>query len=439
MENRLKQKSIAKECAEKYFGKDMPDSSLWSAHPSIDLNISNEHCFGCHSRSGRIATSYEGWHETQLKENEIQPSDTLRVLEDGRVFTYIAEDVHHKAGLSCVDCHDSYELMGDGNLYMHEEDQVKITCEDCHFKELPPIMHYDDLDNETKKILQVKGEDNETYTFLPLGESGRLLWNARVDNDGQARFYGKLTKKEHELKSPAVICSRGEAHDRLSCQSCHTAWIPQCIGCHNEYDPKISGYDMLKKEEEEGSWVEFVGLYLSGRPALGVVEGEEDRIHTFTPGMILSIDKSTYIKDIEDPHVFHRLYAPLSAHTTSATGRSCRSCHNDPNAIGFGYGILEYNTENGIGQWKFTPRFASNKNDGLPEDAWIPFLEDPDGRYSTRSNTRPFSLEEQKRILLVGSCLECHDENSELMLSTLDDFDKVIERRSVKCILPEGF
>ena len=80
---------------------------------------------------------------------------------------------------------------------------------------------------------------------------------------------------------------------------------------------------------------------------------------------------------------------------------------------------------------------ANNPNDMLPEDAWIPFLKQPDGNYSTRSNTRPFSLEEQKHILLVGACLECHDEDSELMLSTLDDFEEVLERKSVKCILPK--
>ena len=73
----------------------------------------------------------------------------------------------------------------------------------------------------------------------------------------------------------------------------------------------------------------------------------------------------------------------------------------------------------------------------LPEDAWIPFLRQADGNYSTRTNARPFSLEEQQKILLVGACLECHDQDSELMLSTLDDFDAVLERKSVKCILPK--
>ncbi|MEN8224398.1 MAG: cytochrome b N-terminal domain-containing protein [Bacteroidota bacterium] len=419
-----------------YLGTTMPDSSLWTMHPSLDLNISNDHCFGCHSRSGRISTSFEGWHETLLQKDEVSSSDTLRVLEDGRVFRYIEEDVHHKAGMQCVDCHDSYELMGDGNLYMHEEDQVMIGCEDCHFSALPPLLLFTDLDVETQKILSLKEKDFDELRLLPLGNTGRSIWNGRVDSDGLPFLLGKISRDRHPLNSPAEICRRGTAHDELSCQSCHTSWMPQCIGCHNEYDPRVAGYDMVERKEETGSWVEYVGLYLAGRPTLGVVEGDERRVHTFTPGMILSIDKSGYDPGHEDPHVFHRLYAPLSAHTTTAKGRSCRSCHNEPMALGYGYGVLAYELNEGSGSWSFVPRFAPNEHDGLPEDAWISFLAEPDGRYSTRTNTRPFSLEEQKRILLLGACLECHDENSEIILSTLDDFDKVIDQRSLKCILP---
>ncbi|NOX17100.1 MAG: DUF4405 domain-containing protein, partial [Chlorobi bacterium] len=49
----------------------LSNNYLTRFHPSLSLNISDEHCFGCHSRSGRISTNYEGWHETQLSEEEI--------------------------------------------------------------------------------------------------------------------------------------------------------------------------------------------------------------------------------------------------------------------------------------------------------------------------------------------------------------------------------
>jgi hypothetical protein len=423
-----------------YYGKIQDDSSLWTMHPSLDLNIGDEHCFGCHSRSGRISASFEGWHETLWQEEDIDiTADTIRLLEDGRVFRYISEDVHHKAGLQCIDCHDSYELMGDGNFYMHKEDQVMIRCEDCHFNEMPLLMHKEDLDAETMKILQLKGKDIGQAQFLPLGKSGRLIWNSGINPSGDPVLYAKAGGREHPLNPPASICSKGKLHNDLSCQTCHTEWVPQCIGCHNEYDPKVAGYDMVERQEQEGSWVEYVGIYLAGQPALGVQEDQNRRVHTFTPGMILSIDKSGYDPEIQEANIFHRLYAPMSAHTTNAKGRQCRDCHNNSFVLGYGHGKLEYKTDDGIGKWVFTPRFATNKNDGLPEDAWLPFLGEASGPSATRMNARPFNLEEQKRILLLGSCLECHDQKSQLMLSTLDDFEGTLKQRSESCILPAGW
>jgi hypothetical protein len=152
--------------------------------------------------------------------------------------------------------------------------------------------------------------------------------------------------------------------------------------------------------------------------------------------MILTIDKSGYTKD-NNTIIFQRLYAPAEPHTTQKEGRKCVSCHNSPLALGYGYGKLEYKTGSGKGRWRFTPRFAPNPNDGLPEDAWIGFLAFRSKNVSTRENVNPFNVEEQRRILLAGACLTCHNETSQVMKRTLFNFDKTINERSIKCILPE--
>ena len=43
-------------------------------HPSVSLTVSDNHCFGCHSRSGRISTNYQGWHETTIETDRITDS-----------------------------------------------------------------------------------------------------------------------------------------------------------------------------------------------------------------------------------------------------------------------------------------------------------------------------------------------------------------------------
>jgi hypothetical protein len=102
-------------------------------------------------------------------------------------------------------------------------------------------------------------------------------------------------------------------------------------------------------------------------------------------------------------------------------------------AIGFGRGELSFHASSGAKGWKFEPRFAPGKQDNLPEDAWIDFLKEPSGPWSTRSDLRPFSLKEQERILEVGSCLTCHDEKSKVMERALENFQLTLAGRSVRC------
>jgi hypothetical protein len=39
-------------------------------HPRLSVHANGQHCFGCHSRSSRISTSYEGWHEMRHDPDE---------------------------------------------------------------------------------------------------------------------------------------------------------------------------------------------------------------------------------------------------------------------------------------------------------------------------------------------------------------------------------
>ena len=75
-----------------------------------------------------------------------------RILMVGRFFQKTVEDVHHKKGMDCIDCHTVMEVMGDGNYYLHEEDQVKVQCIDCHLTSKPKTVLSDELDSESKNI-----------------------------------------------------------------------------------------------------------------------------------------------------------------------------------------------------------------------------------------------------------------------------------------------
>ena len=410
------------------------ENTLPKLHPQLNINISNDNCFGCHSRSGRIATNYEGWHETLLTKEDVTEADSLKILEDGRVFEFIKEDVHHSKGMDCIDCHNSYEVMGDGNVYLHKEDQVKIECIDCHLTSDAKFVSKDELDSEQQKIYELK--KYEHTKFLQRGKTGKAILNTYSRNDSLL-LVTKNTKEELPLKPPAFVCTEGKAHSEMSCNTCHTSWAPQCVGCHTEYDPEAKGFDLLENKETKGTWIEHVGLYLPEPPVLGVKEERngERKVDTFIPGMILSIDESKHPQG-DDEIIFKRLYSPTFSHTIVRESRDCKSCHNNPLAIGYGRGKLEYVIEGNTGKWKFTPKYQNNKYDGLPEDAWTGFLQERNDIASTREYARPFNLEEQKNILTVGACLTCHDDDSKVMKDALYDFEKSLRNVSEKCILP---
>ncbi len=405
-------------------------------HPALSLEVTDNHCFGCHSRSGRISTNYEGWHETVLQPREMPDTVNYRLVEGFRVFEKKEDDVHHKAGMSCIDCHNSYELMGDGKHYKHEENQEDVACSDCHLNGDYVVRKSSIIDDESAKIAALRYGSITGKRFLYTAKNGRPLINTRIEGD-TLFLLGKINNKRYVVKKVPEKCAGDKAHKNVSCSACHSAWAPSCIGCHNSYDDNELSYNMVENKEIKGGWVEYTGKYNAHLPALGVrADGNKKEVIPVVPGMILTIDKRSFTKNKHDSLIFKRLFAPAAPHTTAKRGRSCKSCHNNPVALGYGSGELNYEVRNGKGYWNFTPFYEDNPRDGLPEDAWTGFLKTRTGVVSTRNNIKPFSADEQKLILTVGACLTCHDENSDVMNGSLAGFDETLKNRSDKCVLP---
>ncbi|MBN2614521.1 MAG: hypothetical protein JXR71_02395 [Bacteroidales bacterium] len=419
---------------------DQNDTTYLNYHATISLQVTDNHCFGCHSRSARISTSYQGWHETTLTTAEM-PRDSIhyRLVEHTRVFKKEPTDVHHTLGLLCIDCHTSYELMGDGKHYAHEENQEVVQCKDCHFSGKPLLTPASKLTDESAIISSLRFGSITGKKYLTTEKRHQALINTWYQND-TAFLITKNTKKVFAMKAPDKECTRDKAHENISCSACHSSWAPTCIGCHNQYDPNEPGYDMLKNKEVKGSWVEYTGSYLAQLPSLGMrIENGKKEVIPVIQGMILSIDLGSFNKKLHDSLLFRRLYAPIAPHTTAKEGRDCKSCHNNPSALGYGSGKLTYVIKGNTGSFVFDPVYENNKNDNLPEDAWIGFMQTRTGMVSTRTNVKPFTIEEQQKILLVGACLSCHKENSKVMKQSLNNFSEVLKHRSSRCILPHWF
>ncbi|MDO9262313.1 MAG: hypothetical protein Q7U08_10255 [Flavobacteriaceae bacterium] len=411
---------------------------LPKTHPELNLQIKNEHCFGCHSRSSRIATSYEGWSETLLKKHEVIHKKDFRVLEDQRVFAKQSPDVHHTKGILCIDCHSSHEVMGDGKKYIHQEDAVSVQCTDCHFTDLPKTITLNQLDAESAKIATLRKYNLKDKKIVVKSKSGQPLINTYLDEKNKPFMISKNDGKIHQLSKQSPICQKDIVHANLTCSSCHTSWASKCIGCHNQYDKNDKmGFDLLDQKYVKGQWVEYVHEFSVSEPSLGVrvINGKKE-IKPAVPGMIMTIDKGSYQNKPGTDVVFHRLFAPNAPHTISKKGRSCVSCHLNPYVLGYGSGKLVLHKN---GKFQLQNSYALNEFDQLPEDAWIPFLSNLDHKknYSTRTNFRPFNLVEQQNILKVGACLTCHQPDDKTMKQSLTvGIDVLMLKKSKLCLIP---
>ena len=411
-------------------------------HPDISIHVSAQTCFGCHSRSGRIATNYEGWHETQLDETTARSSPDwpakFRLLADGRVFEKRTADIHFESGMTCVDCHVAAEVMSDGATHTHERDAIKIACIDCHQRGATPALEFGKLDVESQQIIAMRKLNEPGRRFVTLRDGIRAYPNTFLADSGRPVVELSDTGRRVVPKPVAAVCA-GAIHQRLDCAACHTVWAPQCVSCHTSFDPKGEAWDFLAGKFVRGAWQESAAHFESDSPALGVLRTDtgrgaiDEKITTFVPGMIISLEGA---EKGSSKSQFHRLYAPASPHTISARSRDCKSCHADPASLGYGRGHLKYVIAKDHGEWQFTPMYPASQADGLPQDAWIGFLREPRAQSTTRKDARPFTLQEQRRILLVGACLACHNEKEPRVSAAFADFEHSAAKLSPQCRLP---
>ncbi len=234
-------------------------------HPLITRDIPMENCIRCHNRSGRIGLSYQGKLESEGYGTPFHGGDfTDHELIDGRFYNPLPEDVHHKAGLICIDCHTQKEVMGDGTQHAHMQDQLEIKCASCHGDE-KTLSENARLNAESAALLTPPGATGKQNSDIP------RITGIKKEN-GRFFLTGKADKKAHPLDPPDPIQCKNSAHRRLSCQACHATWVPQCYGCHVKRDGSKSQLDKISIKETPGQWKEFRSFIRYEVPPLGILE-----------------------------------------------------------------------------------------------------------------------------------------------------------------------
>ncbi len=376
--------------------------------------IPHETCVSCHNRGKRIGVSFQGLMEFPYGSPYTDKGDKQPQLHS-KFYHFIQDDVHHRlksregnpeGGLLCQDCHTTTSMHGNGNITGTLLANVEIECSDCHgtaayypwelplgwgdeFGQKPDMAKARGVAQEplpTHKRFSTSYDVKDGYLLTARGnpfnnvvrEGDKVLVHSDsgLDFEVPALKSLALTRK---WKNPARAISakiQASKHmETLECYGCHSAWAPQCNGCHVKVD--FSG------DKQATDWVASGNTHFANGHtaesmrgvappvAAGVASGStsenrtylrwedpvlgingEGRVSPIIPGCqqittVIAPDGEVLVNNkiwrtaagVEgggDPGQRGLDMAPAAPHTVDWRARECTSCHAQTKALGYG-------------------------------------------------------------------------------------------------------
>ena len=260
----------------------------------------------------------------------------------------VPADIHFERGMHCVDCHTQGDLMGDGKLHGQMEQQVEISCEDCHGS-------FDEVSN----LRTDRGTPLEN-----LHREENPGWYGNPDDPDQAddpdRYRVILTGKtdgvQHIVPQVRSLVDEGslafefdahqamnQNHRNVECYTCHSAWNPNFLGFHFTRNESLSQLDLISGRRTPGrvttqekvfaTWKSFyAGLNESGRVA-PYMTGFSTMGSVWDKDGVLQIDQAMpeTVEGLSGMTMIHH-----QTHAVRSTARSCVECHRAPGTWGLG-------------------------------------------------------------------------------------------------------
>ncbi|MEE9383043.1 MAG: hypothetical protein V3V08_06470 [Nannocystaceae bacterium] len=328
-------------------------------HPAkhrLTTAIPDSQCEHCHYRGNRIGTMFRGIRESArlgdpphlgVVDQALHGHAAGFYVEDEDTTNSVDEtppDLHHAAGLGCVDCHMGVDVHGDGQLYSAHDYQVGIECEDCHGTPDAAIRAGADGYFRTTR--------GDPMRAVQTDDKGRPILLGRLD--GQVHRLTQLRDLQARSDNLELIFSHGRtpegfSHlDSLECYACHTAWTQSCFGCHVTIDgrsttPSLIDGSPTARSRGSRSWVAMdyfaLGIGTDGKITpmapqekmfVTAIAPCDPELETCTEG----VDSATPGKRVHDRSIRRTVdgklgfgFGPVVPHTTSSGVQPCDRCH----------------------------------------------------------------------------------------------------------------
>ncbi len=389
---------------------------------SITNRIPDDRCRACHNRSARIGLNYHGEMESeQYGTPFVNGGLNDNTISENRFVLKLVADIHCEKGMACIDCHTGQDTMGDGSVHRFMKDQVEIRCEDCHgsYSNPPRMIKLEKHDALAQTLIRgtpsLELRDGDTILTT---SKGRPLPHVKLTAEG-LRLTGKVDGKQHPV---TVITGKNKAHnlkghERLECDSCHSAWSPQCYGCHQVLDFQHRSDDNLSGKTTPGRWTEGRSFFRFEKNILGI--NSNGKVAVFVPGCQVwntVIGRNGQVSTPYDSLIMRLkngltsvAMAPTRPHTSRKEVPRCTDCHLDSKSMGLGEGHLKLNS-------KLAKPQVQTLYDSAASGLKVSFALDAAVRSgenilqgTSHALARGFNAEEIGKIIGIARCLPCHD------------------------------
>jgi hypothetical protein len=293
-------------------------------------------CFSCHVGDASVGNGFRGL--AQLYPQQPAGPDIPNTTDEliaGQFFVrdpvLTPPDLHHAAGMDCIDCHSGRDVMGDGQMYGQMEHAVEIECTSCHGT------------FDAASTLRTSRDRPVTN----LGRRGDLVvLTGRVDGTARRVKQARdVLDPDHPDWNPRAAAAMTPEHAGLECYACHAGWSTNYFGFHFDRNLAFTQLDLITGQRSKGrvSTQErvfatlrhltlgvnpegAVAPYLVGFSSMGTVRGEDG-------GLLLDQALPATSAGMSGMTMVHH-----QLHTTQPVARSCVECHRSPAAWGLGTG-----------------------------------------------------------------------------------------------------
>jgi hypothetical protein len=301
------------------------------------------------------------------------------------------QDIHLERGMHCVDCHFSQDSHGDGLLHGEYGNAIEIACEDCHgsvqaratLRTSGPAAPAGGTDlslgttpfGQRRFVWRTTAEGRELFQRSMLDEDRE--WEVVQVHDtvtaGHRRYNARAARAKTLARDGTGFGDAGLPADqlahpsaRMTCYSCHSAWVTSCFGCHLPQEANAKTVSHHYEGETARNYASYnpqvvrTDAFMLGNN--GDVLGNRVAPVRSSSALVISSTnlnrQRAYLQQppISAPGFSSQAFNPHVPHTVRTTEtRRCSDCHvsegNDNNAWMAQTLLLGTNTMNFVGRY----------------------------------------------------------------------------------------